>query len=151
MLPWLLRIWRELPSPLRLLYLRLRYFHFGVGVAGLIRDADGRILLVHRTYSKDEPWALPGGWLERNDGPIEHALERELREETGLRITAGRSLAVERSGLALVLLLEARLLEPSSQFRPSPEVCEIAWVEPRDVVRLSSVNARLLRRALDGV
>jgi hypothetical protein len=64
MLPWLLRIWRLLPSPLRFVYLRLRYGHFGIGVAALIRDDTGRILLVHRTYSRDEPWALPGGWLE---------------------------------------------------------------------------------------
>jgi 8-oxo-dGTP diphosphatase len=148
MLPWLLRIWRQLPPPLKLLYLRFRYGRFGVGVAGLIRDADGRLLLVHRTYSKDEPWALPGGWLEGDDGPIEQALERELREETGLRIAVGPVLAVERSGFALVLLLEARLLDPLTDFRPSPEVCEVAWVEPREVIRLSRVNARLLERAL---
>src|SRR5882724_8138380 len=39
MLPLLLRIWRQLPKPLRLVYLRLRYGHFAVGVAALIRDA----------------------------------------------------------------------------------------------------------------
>ena len=87
-----------------MLYLRLRYGRFGVGVAGLIRDEGGRILLVHRTYSRDEPWALPGGWLEGNEA-IERALERELHEETGLRVKVGAVRAVERAGFAIVLLM----------------------------------------------
>ena len=117
MLPWLLRIWRQLPAPLRLVYLRLRYGHFGIGVAALIRDPHGRILLVHRTYSHDEPWALPGGWLELGNEAVEAGLEREL-------------------------------LDATDAFRASPEVSELAWVEPAEVGQLSHVNARLLWRVL---
>ena len=130
-----------------MLYLRLRYGRFAVGVAGLIRDEGGRILLVHRTYSRDEPWALPGGWLEGNEA-IERALERELHEETGLRVKVGAVRAVERAGFAIVLLMDTQLLDATSAFRASAEVSEVAWVEPSDVGRLSRVNARLLRRAL---
>lgn len=130
-----------------MLYLRLRYGRYAVGVAGLIRDEHGRILLVRRTYSREEPWALPGGWLEGNEA-IEPALERELREETGLRVKVGRVRAVERAGFAIVLLMETELLDAASQFRASAEVSEVAWVEPGDVGRLSPVNARLLQRAL---
>jgi ADP-ribose pyrophosphatase YjhB (NUDIX family) len=147
MLPWLLRIWRQLPMPVRFWYLRLRYAHFGVGVAALIRAADGRILLVQRTYSRDEPWALPGGWLELGDGPLEASLARELEEETGLRIRVGQVRAVERTGFAVVVLLEAELLDPLDAFRPSAEVSAVRWVEPAEVGRLSPMNARLLRRA----
>ena len=147
MLPWLLRIWRQLPGPLKMLYLRVRYGRFAVGVAGLIRDERGWILLVHRTYSRDEPWALPGGWLEGNE-PIERALERELREETGLRVKVGGVQAIERSGFAIVVLMQTELLDPASEFRASPEVSEVGWLKPGEVGRLSPVNARLLRRAL---
>jgi 8-oxo-dGTP diphosphatase len=147
-LPWLLRIWRQLPAPLRLLYLRFRYGRFAVGVAGLIRDERGRVLLVQRTYSRDEPWALPGGWLEGSE-PIEAALERELREETGLRVRVGPVRAVERAGFAIVLLMQTDLLDDAARFRPSAEVSAVAWVEPGEVGRLSKVNARLLRRALE--
>ncbi len=148
MLPWLLKIWRRLPTPLKYLYLWLRYGHFAVGVAALIRDESGRILVVHRTYRKDEPWALPGGWLELKDAAIEHALERELLEETGLRVQVSGVRAVERSGFAIVLLMETQLLDGAERFRASPEVCEVAWAEPGEVSGLSRVNARLLRRAL---
>ena len=147
MLPWLLRLWRQLPGPVRLLFLRWRYGRFGVGLAALIRDDAGRILLVHRTYSRDEPWALPGGWLEASDGPIDGALARELREETSLRVKVGRVCAVEHTGFAVVLLFETELVDPISSFRPSAEVSEIAWVEPNEVGQLSRMNARLLRRA----
>ncbi len=148
MLPWLLRIWRQLPTPLKHLYLRVRYAHYAVGVAALIRDAGGRILLVHRTYSYDEPWALPGGWLEGSDDAVESSLERELFEETGLRVRVGPIKAVERTGFALVLLMQTELLDSTTAFRASHEVSEVAWAEPTDVGRLSRTNARLLRRAL---
>ena len=148
LLPSLLRIWRQLPSPVRMRYLRWRYGHFGVGVAALIRDDTGRILLVHRTYSRDEPWALPGGWLERRDETLPSALARELREETGLRVSVGSVGAVERTGFALVVLLYAELLDPPSAFRPSAEISELAWVDPSRVSALSPMNRRLLRQAL---
>ena len=143
----LLRVWRRLPGPLKLAYLRLRYGRFGVGVAALIRDERGRILVVHRTYSREEPWALPGGWLEGREG-VERTLERELLEETGLRVRAGPVAAIERAGFALVVLVRAELVDSIGGFRASPEVSEVAWVEPSEVGRLSPVNARLLRRAL---
>jgi ADP-ribose pyrophosphatase YjhB (NUDIX family) len=149
LLPWLLRIWRKLPGPLKLLYLRFRYVRFAVGVAGLIRDDHGRVLVVHRTYSREEPWALPGGWLERGES-IEHSLQRELWEETGLKVRVGKVVAVDRAAFALVVLVDAALLDGSSLdgFRASAEVSDLAWIEPAEVARLSAFNARLLRRAL---
>lgn len=143
----LLRIWRGLPLPLRVVYLRLRYGRFGVGVAALIQDERGRVLLVHRTYSHEEPWALPGGWLEGGEG-IERTLERELLEETSLHVRAGPVVAIEQAGFAVVVLLRAELLDSPSGFRPSPEVSDLAWVEPAEVSQLSPLNARLIRRAL---
>jgi ADP-ribose pyrophosphatase YjhB (NUDIX family) len=148
-LPWLLRIWRRLPGPLKFLYLRLRYGRFAVGVAALIRDERGRVLIVHRTYSVEEPWALPGGWLEGQE-TIEHTLERELLEETSLHVRVGPLLAVDRTRFVMVVLLAAELIGGSSLegFRASAEVSELAWIELRDVGRLSPFTARLLHRAL---
>jgi ADP-ribose pyrophosphatase YjhB (NUDIX family) len=148
-LPWLLRVWRRLPGPLKFVYLRVRYGRFAVGVAALIHDERGRVLVVHRTYSIEEPWALPGGWLEGRES-IEQTLVRELREETGLDVRVGPLLAIDRTRYMLVVLLAAELVEGTSLagFRPSAEVNDLAWIEPRDVQRLSPVNARLLRRVV---
>ena len=129
------------------MYLRVQYGRYGIGLAALIRDERGRIMLVHRTYSRDEPWALPGGWLEGPDEALERGLERELLEETALHVRVGAIRAVERTGFAVVLLMEADLLDSTASFRASAEVSECAWMEPKAVGQLKPLNAGLLRRA----
>ncbi|GGV18974.1 NUDIX domain-containing protein [Streptomyces spectabilis] len=58
----------------------------------LIRDADGRVLLVKPTYKPG--WDLPGGMAEANEPPHQAAL-RELREELGLHVAPLRLLVVD--------------------------------------------------------
>jgi 8-oxo-dGTP pyrophosphatase MutT (NUDIX family) len=52
-----------------------------IGAHGLVRDPDGRILLIQR--SDDRTWALPGGTMELGETLRECAI-REVREEAGL-------------------------------------------------------------------
>jgi 8-oxo-dGTP pyrophosphatase MutT (NUDIX family) len=53
------------------------------GVAALIRDDDGRVLLERR--ADNGCWDLPAGAIDPGETPRE-ALEREVHEETGLEI-----------------------------------------------------------------
>lgn len=57
------------------------------------RNGPGRVLLVHRRASRHTGWCLPCGWVEY-DEEIREALEREMREETGLEIRPGAVFAV---------------------------------------------------------
>lgn len=59
-------------------------------VAGLIRDEDGRILLVQL---HDESWSLPAGAIEPGESPSD-AIVREVFEETGLHVRPLRIAAV---------------------------------------------------------
>ena len=49
---------------------------------GVVRDADGRILMTSRPSPKVYAgwWEFPGGKIEENESPFE-ALQRELQEE----------------------------------------------------------------------
>jgi ADP-ribose pyrophosphatase YjhB (NUDIX family) len=57
-----------------------------LGVRGLVRDENGRILLIRHSYVPG--WLLPGGGVERGE-TAEAAVIRELREEAGV-VAIGR-------------------------------------------------------------
>ena len=58
----------------------------------LVRDPDQRVLLCQLTYKRD--WDLPGGVVEVGESP-RAAVSREIDEELGLTIPAGRLLLTD--------------------------------------------------------
>ena len=78
-------------------YVRTLRKHFGharllmPSVAGIVRDAGDRILLVQQR--DDDTWSTPGGAVEMVDSPA-NAVVREVWEETGLLVQPTRVLAV---------------------------------------------------------
>lgn len=59
-------------------------------VAAIIRDAEGRVLLMQDAQSQQ--WSLPAGAIEPGESP-EQAVAREVYEETNLRVAGTRLLA----------------------------------------------------------
>jgi ADP-ribose pyrophosphatase YjhB (NUDIX family) len=58
-------------------------------VGAIVHDAAGRLLLIRRGHPPHEGmWSVPGGRVEAGESP-ESAVEREVREETGLRVRPG--------------------------------------------------------------
>lgn len=63
---------------------------FGVGVTGIVRAADGRVLLLrHRLWSADVQWGFPSGFARRGE-TFQETVVREVREETALTVRVGR-------------------------------------------------------------
>jgi 8-oxo-dGTP pyrophosphatase MutT (NUDIX family) len=58
----------------------------------LVCDGDGRVLLCQLTYKQD--WDLPGGVVEVSESP-QLAVSREVEEELGLIVPAGRLLLTD--------------------------------------------------------
>ena len=58
-------------------------------VGALVHDAAGRLLLIQRGHAPHAGlWSVPGGRVEPGETP-EAAVEREVREETGLEVRVG--------------------------------------------------------------
>jgi 8-oxo-dGTP pyrophosphatase MutT (NUDIX family) len=57
------------------------------GVAGVVRDVDGRVLFIRR--ADNGRWGLPAGAIDPGETPAE-AVAREVREETGLDVLPTR-------------------------------------------------------------
>ena len=68
-------------------------------VAGIVRDATNRILLVRQ--SDDDSWSTPGGSIDLDETPAT-AVVREVWEETGLFVTIRRLIGVYGGPLFVV-------------------------------------------------
>src|SRR3954469_13983254 len=68
-------------------------------VGAIVHDAGGRLLVSRRGHPPGEGlWSLPGGRVEAGESDAA-AVAREVAEETGLRVDAGRLVGrVERPG-----------------------------------------------------
>lgn len=103
-----------------------------VGVLGLVTDEHGRLLLFHHTYRDRHAWGLPGGWIARGERPA-GALEREIREESGLQVRPGclHQVLFEDAGPWVEIVLRAALVGGS--FTPSAEVDQMVLAGPDDI------------------
>lgn len=107
-------------------------------VAGVIRDARGRILLARRTEGRDLAglWEFPGGKREAGESP-EDALIRELREELGIDVEPGEPLiAVPQHYPHKRLRLDVRRI--ASWRGGTPKGLDgqaLAWVPPAQLAR----------------
>lgn len=81
------------------------------GAFALIRDEEGRLLMVANRYGEGVKWGLPGGGHHRGE-TLEETVIREAEEEVGLRIGIRRYLGIiERIDPTLNLHLVAHQFE----------------------------------------
>ena len=102
-------------------------------VAGVIRDAGGRVLLTRRTEGRDLAglWEFPGGKREPGES-AEAALVRELHEELGIDVEIGAALInVPQAYPDKRLRLDVRLVAHWRGALRGREGQALAWVPPR--------------------
>lgn len=123
-------------------------------VAGLLRDAQQRVLVTRRRPDQSLPdlWELPGGKVEPEETP-EQALVRELREEIGVTVEVGRIWDVLSHGYPdfdlLMLVYPCRIV--AGEVTPL-EVAAAQWVPLEELPHFDLLPADrpLIERLLRG-
>lgn len=118
-----------------------------VAAGALIRDAEGRILIVRPTYK--DGWDIPGGYVEPGESPAA-ACRREMGEELGLDRKPGRLLLVDwaphpEEGDKLLFVFDGGTLSSLDDITPDgEEIAEVNFVQVSEIGGL--MPARLVRR-----
>jgi len=116
---------------------------FQIGIKGLIRNLQGKVLLVRLPAWKDnpEPWDLPGGRMEPGEN-FQQTLRRELQEEIGvdyagtpqhlMTVLSTVTIPVATMRVPLVLMAYQVELPQGTEITldPNGPEQEYAWVEP---------------------
>jgi 8-oxo-dGTP pyrophosphatase MutT (NUDIX family) len=118
-----------------------------VTVVAVIHDSDGRVLVLKR--QDDETvypgmYTFPGGKVEDFES-IEETLEREVREETGLKLKAGKILLKDKSIIrpdgqtsqSFSYLCE---VENTTNVHISNDFTDYRWVRLNDLAHLLHVG-----------
>ena len=100
-----------------------------VAVAGLVQDVSGRVLMIR---SSRGDWEFPGGQVELGED-LMTALQREVREETGITVTAGKLVGVYSNVQSHIVMFDFLCAYVSGVPAPSAESLSVEWVE-RDQV-----------------
>jgi len=113
--------------------------YYRVSVKGLVRDGQGKIMLL---LQDDGYWELPGGGLEHDENP-QDCLIREVKEETGLTVTSVAAapsyfVTVQRLGYETFIanvIYEITLADLN--FTPSGECQELRFVDLAEMEKLN--------------
>lgn len=114
-----------------------------VSVSGLIKNNDGKILMVK---SPDRGWEIPGGQVEAGES-LTDALKREIKEETGIFIQVGELRVIYSnvgkrvqpdgvSPIGSIVNFGFTGSAISGELTTSEESIEVAWFEKEKVLEV---------------
>ncbi|MEU6829921.1 NUDIX domain-containing protein [Nocardia beijingensis] len=114
-----------------------------VAVSAFVQDADGRILMIHRT--DNDKYSIPGGGMEVGE-TVADAAVREVAEETGILVRPTALLGVFSNPRHVVAYDDGEVRQEFSicfkaepvggNLRTSSESKDVRWVAPDELSNL---------------
>jgi 8-oxo-dGTP diphosphatase len=146
---FLAKLWKvlHLPKSFQLTVMRLFQDQFLVGVTGVILNDKREVLLFKHVY-RSHSWSLPGGYMKAGEHPRE-ALEREIKEESGLVVSVDTQLKTrtDRELARLDMCYVGVLI--GGDFKPTHEVSEYGFFAQDKLPLLRSNQVFLIDEALN--
>lgn len=103
-----------------------------VSVGAAVVEEGSRLLSIRRRDTG--AWQLPGGILERDEGPLQ-AVRREVLEETGVLVEPELLTGVYKNMILGVVSLVFRCHVVGGEPRPTEEATEVAWLTLDEIVQ----------------
>ncbi|OGJ41085.1 MAG: hypothetical protein A2411_01225 [Candidatus Pacebacteria bacterium RIFOXYC1_FULL_39_21] len=123
----LAKLWKafRFPKKFQLFVMRFLQDQFLVGLTGIIFNDKNEVLLFKHVY-RAHSWSLPGGYMKAGEHPKE-ALEREIKEESGLVVSVDEQLKTrtDRETARLDICYVGVFI--GGDFSPSSEVSEFGF------------------------
>lgn len=96
-----------------------------VAVSGLIRNSDGRVLMIR---SPKRGWEMPGGQVEEGETLIQ-ALQREVREEAGVEVDVSVLVGTYSNVKRFIVIFGFLCTWIGGELTTSSESLETEWVQ----------------------
>lgn len=135
-----------------------------VAVGGVVIHQNKVLLVLRNQAPAKDMWAIPGGSVDLGES-LQAAAEREVLEETGLRVRAGEVVytfeAIQRDAEGrvqyhyVILDLLAEPLDAGQPLRAADDVRDAAWFTLAEVEQpgrpVSKTTLALLRKIMPGM
>lgn len=117
-------IFRNIPWRLRRSFVRLSQNKFTASVAAVVFNENDEVLLLDHVLRPQPGWAIPGGFMNFGEQPIE-AIKREICEETGLNLKKLEMFRVRTIGRHIEILFRAEAVGDAKV--KSLEINAVGW------------------------
>ena len=142
------KIWRAIPSRLRLVVVRATQKKFTASVGVIVTNSAGKVLLLEHVLRPASGWGIPGGFIDRGEQP-ENAARRELREETGIALENLEMLRVRIIKLHIEFLFRAESNDVAEV--KSREIKSLGWFTVEEMpAEMNRVQKSIVRKVLRG-
>ncbi len=123
-------IWKGMPKGIRRWLTRRAETHFTASAAAIVTNEAGEVLLLHHLLRPNSGWGLPGGFINGGEQPAD-AVQREVREETGIELRDVELVRVRTFGRHIEIIFRAvGIGEPEVK---SHEITELGWFTIEDM------------------